>query len=120
MSKQASRREFLKRSGVAVATLTSLNLPLHAAARKTTELNSGASVPWYRRVLRWGQTNINELDPTRYDIPWWRVYWKRTQTQGVIINAGGIVAYYPSKFPLHRRARFLGDRDLFGDLSRAA
>lgn len=80
---------------------------------------SGAT-PWYRRTLRWGQTNITEIDPTRYDIAWWRAHWKRTQVQGVIINAGGIVAYYPSALPLHHRARFLGERDLFGELCRAA
>jgi hypothetical protein len=77
-------------------------------------------VPWYRRCYRWGQTNITERDPTRYDIDWWRGYWKQTQVQGVIINAGGIVAYYPSKYPLHHRAEFLGDRDLFGELAEAA
>ena len=66
------------------------------------------------------RTNINELDPQRYDIAWWRQYWKRTQTQGVVVNAGGIVAYYPSKFPLHYRASGLGDRDLFGELTKAA
>jgi hypothetical protein len=76
--------------------------------------------PWYRRALRWGQTNITERDVTRYDIGWWRTYWKRTAVQGVVINAGGIVAYYPTAVPLHRRAKFLGDRDLFGELSRAA
>jgi hypothetical protein len=38
----------------------------------------------------------------------------------VIINAGGIFAYYPSKFPLHRRAQGLGDRDLYGELAAAA
>ena len=66
------------------------------------------------------QTNIAEIDPARYDIPWWREQWKRTRTQGVVVNAGGIVVYYPTAVPLHRRAEFLGDRDLFGDLSRAA
>ena len=40
--------------------------------------------------------------------------------QGVIINAGGIFAYYPSKFPLHYRPAALGDRDLYGELARAA
>jgi hypothetical protein len=79
-----------------------------------------AETPWYRRTLRWGQTNITERDPERYDIPWWRAYWKRTEIQGVILNAGGIVAYYPSKFPLHHRAAFLGDRDLYGDLAKVA
>jgi len=83
---------------------------------------SGASneTPWYRRTVRWGQTNITEIDPILYDIPWWRAFWKRTEVQGVIINAGGIVAYYPSKFPLHHRAEFLGGRDLFGELTAAA
>ena len=77
-------------------------------------------VPWYLRAYRWGQTNITEKDPVRYDIPWWREHWKRTETQAVIINAGGIVAYYPSKFPLHHRAEFLNGRDLFGELTNAA
>ncbi len=79
-----------------------------------------AETPWYRRTYRWGQTNITERDPDRYDLPFWRAYWKKTEVQGVIINAGGIVAYYPSKFPLHRRAAFLGDRDLYGEIARAA
>ena len=76
--------------------------------------------PWYRRAYRWGQTNITEKDPIRYDIDWWRQQWKRTEVQAVIINAGGIVAYYPSKFPLHYRAEFLNGRDLFGELTTAA
>ena len=55
--------------------------------------SSNSSVkPWFRRVLRWGQTNITEADAGNYDIPWWRGHWKRTRVQGVIINAGGIVA----------------------------
>jgi len=56
----------------------------------------------------------------QYDIAWWRDYWKRTAVQGVIVNAGGIVAYYPSKFPLQYRAQFLNGRDLYGELTEAA
>jgi hypothetical protein len=81
---------------------------------------AAAEAPWYRRAVRWGQTNITERDPIRYDIAWWREYWKRTEVQGVIINAGGIVAYYPSKYPLHHRAEFLNGRDLYGELAKAA
>ncbi|MGH2533033.1 MAG: Tat pathway signal protein, partial [Thermomicrobiales bacterium] len=76
--------------------------------------------PWYRRCHRWGQTNLTEIDPIRYDGDWWREYWRRTCVQGVIVNAGGIVAYYPSAHPLHRRALYLGDQDLFGKIVTAA
>ncbi len=86
----------------------------------TTPSTQPPNEPWYTRTLRWGQTNITERDPIRYDIDWWRDFWRRTYVQGVIINAGGIVAYYPSRFPLHYRAQYLGARDLFGDLTAAA
>ena len=76
--------------------------------------------PWFRRVYRWGQTNLTEIDPVRYDAAFWREHWRRTRIQGVIVNAGGIVAYYPSKFPLHHRALQLGDRDLYGEIVAAA
>jgi len=91
-----------------------------AIAAASPHSSPPAGVPWYRRAYRWGQTNITEKDPVRYDIPWWREQWKRTAVQAVIINAGGIVAYYPSRFPLHHQAEFLGGRDLFGELTRAA
>jgi hypothetical protein len=71
---------------------------------------------WYRTCTRWGQTNLTEVDPIRYDNAWWRAHWKRTNVQGLIVNAGGIVAYYPSADPLHHRAVHLGDRDLFGEI----
>ncbi|RPJ49248.1 MAG: Tat pathway signal protein, partial [Acidobacteria bacterium] len=86
--------------------------------------NSGAQdkgpTPWYKKTFLWGQTNINEADPPHYDSDWWRAYWKKTGVEGIIVNAGGIVAYYPSAHPLHHRARSLGDQDLFGDVVKAA
>jgi hypothetical protein len=86
----------------------------------TAMTRAARSLPWYRRTLRWGQTNLAEIDPSRYDAAWWREHWRRTRVQGVIVNAGGIVAYYPSRFPLHRRAEALGDRDFYGEIVRAA
>src|SRR5215831_4120589 len=102
-----TRRHFVQASAASAAVLAA-------------QAQSDSQTPWYRRAIRWGQTNITERDPTRYDIPFWRDYWKRTRIQGVIINAGGIVAYYPSKFPLHHRAEFLNGRDLYGELAQAA
>jgi hypothetical protein len=114
-----SRRMFLKQATLAAGAVASFGPGALGAEGKKTAKRAPQPV-WYRGTLRWGQTNITEKDVTRYDIRWWRDYWKRTEIQGVIVNAGGIVAYYPSRFPLHRRAQFLGERDMFGDLSRAA
>jgi len=113
-----SRRDFLKQSAVVAGLLAGSSINSVAAGQSPRP--EARTLPWYRRTLRWGQTNITEIDPERYDIGWWRQYWKRTQTQGVIINAGGIVAYYPSRVPLHRPAEHLKGRDLFGELYRAA
>jgi hypothetical protein len=115
-----SRRDFLKKAALATAALASPRLAALASGEMRDASAAQRVLPWHRRALRWGQTNITELDPTRYDIAWWRQQWQRTRLQGVIINAGGIVAYYPTEVLGHRRARFLGDRDLFGELCRAA
>lgn len=115
-----SRRIFLKNSMAAAAVLATSN-PLNLDAKDLPFVETpDKSLPWYKRVTRWGQINITEKDPAQYDIPWWRSFWKDTNTEGVVVNAGGIVAYYPTKIPLHRRAEFLGGRDLFGELSKAA
>ena len=70
-----SRREFLTTAAAAFAAQSAID----AAA---------PADPWYRRTCRWGQTNITEKDPARYDIPWWREFWKRTAVQGVPAGFG--------------------------------
>ena len=115
-----SRRFFLKKGMVGTAMLAASN-PFKLEAKDFPFAESpGKNLPWFERVTRWGQINITEKDPAQYDIGWWRKFWKQTQTEGVVVNAGGIVAYYPTKIPLHRKAEFLGGRDLFGELSKAA
>ncbi len=117
-----SRRDFLKMTAViplAVSLGGFRNSEASAQAAQDTNVQKTA-LPWYRRTHRWGQINLNELDPQHFDLQWWRGYWKRTQTQGMVINAGGIVAFYPSKEPLQHQAKFLNGQDLYGDLTRAA
>lgn len=108
-----SRRGFVKTAAGVMALAAAGGWRLSAA-------DLGSELPWYRRCLRWGQTNLTEIDPARFDLAWWRAYWKRTALHGVVVNGGGITAYYPTEVPFHRRAEFLGDRDLFGEITRAA
>ena len=79
-----------------------------------------SDLPWYKTTYRWAQTNFTEDDPVKADIEFWRQQWRRTKTQGVIINCGGIVAYYPSNLELQYRAKYLGDRDFYKQVSDAA
>lgn len=117
-----SRRDFLKMTAVLPLAISLGGLRSSEASAQPAQ-NAAlpkSTVPWYQRTYRWGQINLNELDPQHFDLPWWRGYWQRTETQGMVINAGGIVAYYPSKEPLQHQARFLDGGDLYGDLTRAA
>ncbi len=111
----STRRDFLRNLAGGAALLSLADLHALAAGAPVA-----GAVPWYKRTLRWGQTNLTEIDPTRFDLAWWRAYWKRTAVQGLVVNAGGITAYYPTQVPLHKRAQFLGERDLFGEITQAA
>ena len=115
-----NRRSFIKTTSMGAAMLATTNF-FKLSAKDIASLDELTSkAPWYKNITRWGQINITEMDPQQYDISWWRKFWKDTSTEGVVINAGGIVAYYPTKIPLHRPAKYLGGRDLFGELCRAA
>ena len=116
---QAGRRSFLKHTSLAAAGIAVHPLISLTNSDANDKLFADA-LPWYKRVTRWGQVNITEKDPAQYDVGWWRKFWKRTETNGVIINAGGIVAYYPTRIPLHYQPEYLQGRDLFGELCNAA
>ena len=95
-------------------------LLVYCAASPFASAQSNPAQPWYQQAMRWGQVNINELDPQRFDVQSWMDYFQRCRVDGITINAAGFVAYYPSKVPLHPRSRFLGQRDLFGEIVTAA
>jgi hypothetical protein len=76
--------------------------------------------PWYATMRRCGQINFNERDPIELNINWWIEYWSSLKLDALLLNAGGIMAFYPTQIPYHRRSQFLGGRDLFGDFTKAA
>jgi Hypothetical glycosyl hydrolase 6/Beta-galactosidase trimerisation domain len=78
---------------------------------------SSQSAPeWYDRPMRWAQLVFVEDDPGRYDPKFWLDYFQRIHADGACLNAGGCVAFYPTRVPLHYRSKFLGDTDPFGEM----
>jgi hypothetical protein len=71
---------------------------------------------WYDRPMRWAQLAFVEDDPGRYDPGFWLDYFKRIHADAACLSAGGCVAFYPTKVPLHYRSRFLGEGDAFGEM----
>ncbi len=101
------RRDFLQQSaGVVAGAALSAN-----SGGAATE-----SEGWYGRPMRWAQLTLVEDDPGNYDPRFWLDYFERTHSDAACLSAGGCVAYYPTKIPLHHRSTFLGDRDSFGEL----
>jgi hypothetical protein len=81
--------------------------------------NVSSSSPWYRVMRRCGQINYNERDPLTMDAEAWGDYWASLKVNAVLLNGGGIVAFYPTEVPYHHRSEFLGSRDLFGEMVAA-
>lgn len=71
---------------------------------------------WYKSATRWTQLTLVEDDPIRFDPAFWVDVFKRTRSNATCLSAGGYIAYYPSKVPLHYVSKFIGDTDPFGTL----
>jgi hypothetical protein len=116
---EIDRRQFLLMSGAVVqgGVLASLGAPglLGGIADAVA-----ATPPWHQRIRRIGQLNFNERDPVELDVEEWADYWASLKVDAVLVSVTGIIAFYPTQVPFHRRSKFLGDRDLFGACAAAA
>ncbi|HEY3838697.1 MAG TPA: beta-galactosidase trimerization domain-containing protein [Bryobacteraceae bacterium] len=97
------RRDILKLAGVAASSSLALAAP-------------SDSPNLFDKPMRWAQLTLVENDPVKYDLSFWLDYMKRTHSDAACLSAGGCVAYYPTKIPLHYRSKWLGNLDPFGDL----
>jgi len=102
-----TRREFLQ----GAAMLAAVGSGPYALAEASPEEKG-----WYDRPMRWFQLAFVEDDPGNYDPAFWLNYFKSIHADAACLSAGGCVAFYPTKVPLHYRSKFLKDTDPFGEM----
>src|SRR3989442_1713003 len=113
MSDPISRRDFLEIAAGAGA------LGAHVLGNESPNPripDSQNSDGWFDRPMRWVQLTLVENDPGRFDSTFWLDYFRRLHADAATLSAGGIVAYYPTRVPLHHRSAWLGSTDPFGEL----
>jgi hypothetical protein len=115
---EIDRRRFLVLSGAMVQA--GMLAGLGAKRVLGGIVGAGEEPPWHQRIRRVGQLNFNERDPVELDVEAWADYWASLKVDAVLVSVTGILAFYPTEVPYHRRSRFLGDRDLFGVCAAAA
>lgn len=106
-----TRREFIAVSAASVVV---------TRAGKSFAETSKTGKPWYAAMRRCGQLNFNERDPLTLNADAWMDFWASLKVNAILLNGGGIVAFYPTKIPYQHRSEFLGTRDLFGHMAAAA
>lgn len=75
------------------------------AAAVIAESLSGApsDLPWQRKVRRVGQVNMTEHDPVSLNVEKWADYWASVKADVVLVSVTGILAFYQTKVPFHKR-----------------
>jgi hypothetical protein len=114
---------FVAQERMGIAAQERIGIAAHqgtgAAAQGVQTPGVAPGRPWYATMRRCGQININERDPLDMDVGAWIDYWASLKVDALLLNGGGIVAYYPTEVPYHHRSEFLGSRDLFGEIAAA-
>ena len=95
-------------------------ISLPAAAMATSVFGSVAEIPWQRKIRRLGQLNMTEHDPVALNVEEWADFWASMKVDATLVSVTGILAYYQTKVPFHRKGKYLGDRDFFGECCAAA
>jgi hypothetical protein len=112
-----TRRQFLKTTAVAGAAVALAQFtPRRLLAADAPPVLIAPTPSWVDKPMRWAQLTLVEDDPGKFDLAFWLDYFKRTKSDAVCLSGGGCVAYYPTQIPFHHRSKWLGDRDVLGEL----
>ncbi len=77
--------------------------------------------PWYAdKSLRIYHPNMRNWEVTGFDVVKFVEDCASVNAEAIVVNAGGIYAYYPSKVEHHKPNPLLGGRDLFGEICKEA
>src|SRR5580704_12819234 len=114
-----TRRELLILPAAAALAASTTASGLKAQGAAPTAVDAGA-LPWARKIRRLGQLNMTEHDPIVLDVEQWADYWASLKVDAVMVSVTGILAFYQTKVPYHRKGKFLGSRDFFGECCAAA
>ena len=104
------RRLFIKNTGLLTGGLA---IGGGSAMANVFDANEA---PWFDKAMRWAQLAFVENDPGNYNPDFWLDYFRKIKADGVLLSAGGIVAFYPTKVPLHHKSPWMGNTDPLGYL----
>ena len=77
--------------------------------------------PWYKnKLLRIYHPNMKNWEVTGFDVAKFVENCVAVNAEAIVVNAGGIYSFYPSKIEHHKPNPFIGSRDLFGEICEEA
>ena len=109
------RRRFMQ-YGTIMAGSVILN-PLDS--RSFGQEQNADTLIWYHQPLRILQTVLREPDARDYDADAVVKYMQEAGCNTLVVNAGGIVDFFQNPLPLANINRFMGNRDVLGEITTA-
>ena len=72
---------------------------------------------WYRKQLRILQTVLREKDLLHYDTDAVVAYMNEMEANCLVVNAGGVIDFFPNTMELGRPNRYLSEQDILAELT---
>ena len=73
---------------------------------------------WYQKNLRFLQTVLREIDIINYDAAAVVEYMKKSNTNCLVVNAGGVIDFFENPLEMANENRFRNGQDILADICR--